>query len=114
MKDARGHGNVIYLTVGHLGNSLLEFRDTDTFKSGIWFVFVGESQLSNQKQKNEAIWSLGKCMDQSISLRLVILESSPDFKVASLQDSFQTFKWNILNTASTQTCTGTVKQFQFL
>ncbi|XP_028283384.1 olfactomedin-like protein 2B isoform X2 [Parambassis ranga] len=34
MKDARGHGSVIYLTVGHSGNSLLEFRDTDTFKSG--------------------------------------------------------------------------------
>lgn len=36
MKDARGHGKVIYLTNGHYGNSLLEFRDMDTFKSGIW------------------------------------------------------------------------------
>lgn len=35
MKDARGHGNVIYLTNGHYGNSLLEFRDMDTFISGI-------------------------------------------------------------------------------
>ncbi|XP_037538237.1 olfactomedin-like protein 2B [Nematolebias whitei] len=34
MKDARGHGNVIYLTNGHYGNSLLEFRDMDTFISG--------------------------------------------------------------------------------
>ncbi|XP_076601384.1 olfactomedin-like protein 2B [Chaetodon auriga] len=34
MRDARGHGNVIYLTNGHHGNSLLEFRDMDTFKSG--------------------------------------------------------------------------------
>ncbi|XP_017277647.1 olfactomedin-like protein 2B isoform X2 [Kryptolebias marmoratus] len=34
MKDARGHGNVIYLTSGHYGNSLLEFRDMDTFKLG--------------------------------------------------------------------------------
>ncbi|XP_032420906.1 olfactomedin-like protein 2B [Xiphophorus hellerii] len=34
MKDARGHGKVIYLTNGHYGNSLLEFRDMDTFKSG--------------------------------------------------------------------------------
>ncbi|XP_029380948.1 olfactomedin-like protein 2B [Echeneis naucrates] len=34
MKDARGHGNVIYLTSGHYGNNLLEFRDMDTFKSG--------------------------------------------------------------------------------
>ncbi|KAK2843968.1 hypothetical protein Q5P01_010627 [Channa striata] len=34
MRDARGHGNVIYLTNGHYGNSLLEFRDMDTFKSG--------------------------------------------------------------------------------
>ncbi|KAG7276183.1 hypothetical protein CRUP_030607 [Coryphaenoides rupestris] len=34
MKDARGHGNVIYLTNGHYGNSLLEFRDLDTFRSG--------------------------------------------------------------------------------
>ncbi|XP_061587968.1 olfactomedin-like protein 2B [Cololabis saira] len=34
MKDARGHGNVIYLTNGHYGNSLLEFRDMETFKSG--------------------------------------------------------------------------------
>lgn len=35
MRDARGHGNVIYLTNGHYGNNLLEFRDMDTFKSGI-------------------------------------------------------------------------------
>lgn len=35
MKDARGHGNVIYLTNGHYGNSLLEFRDMDTLSSGI-------------------------------------------------------------------------------
>ncbi|KAK0133223.1 Olfactomedin-like protein 2B [Merluccius polli] len=34
MKDPRGHGNVIYLTNGHYGNSLLEFRDLDTFRSG--------------------------------------------------------------------------------
>ncbi|KAM3603813.1 uncharacterized protein V6R79_002482 [Siganus canaliculatus] len=34
MKDARGHGKVVYLTNGHYGNNLLEFRDTDTFKSG--------------------------------------------------------------------------------
>ncbi|XP_068604884.1 olfactomedin-like protein 2B [Brachionichthys hirsutus] len=34
MKDARGHGNVIYLTNGHYGNSLQEFRDMDSFKSG--------------------------------------------------------------------------------
>ncbi|XP_078120993.1 olfactomedin-like protein 2B isoform X2 [Sander vitreus] len=34
MRDARGHGNVIYLTNGHYGNNLLEFRDMDTFKSG--------------------------------------------------------------------------------
>ncbi|XP_054889824.1 olfactomedin-like protein 2B isoform X2 [Poeciliopsis prolifica] len=34
MKDARGHGKVIYLTNGHYGSSLLEFRDMDTFKSG--------------------------------------------------------------------------------
>uniref|UniRef100_A0A668A6U6 Olfactomedin-like 2Bb n=1 Tax=Myripristis murdjan TaxID=586833 RepID=A0A668A6U6_9TELE len=34
MKDARGHGNVIYLTNGHYGNNLLEFRDMDTLKSG--------------------------------------------------------------------------------
>lgn len=34
MKDAHGHGNVIYLTNGHYGNSLLEFRDMDTFKLG--------------------------------------------------------------------------------
>ncbi|KAM9349163.1 olfactomedin-like protein 2B [Symphorus nematophorus] len=34
MRDARGHGNVIYLTNGHYGSNLLEFRDMDTFKSG--------------------------------------------------------------------------------
>ncbi|XP_070775446.1 olfactomedin-like protein 2B [Enoplosus armatus] len=34
MRDARGHGNVIYLTSGHYGSTLLEFRDMDTFKSG--------------------------------------------------------------------------------
>ncbi|XP_028329118.1 olfactomedin-like protein 2B [Gouania willdenowi] len=34
MRDARGHGSVIYLTNGHYGNSLLEFRDMDIFKSG--------------------------------------------------------------------------------
>uniref|UniRef100_A0AAV2JRZ9 Olfactomedin-like domain-containing protein n=1 Tax=Knipowitschia caucasica TaxID=637954 RepID=A0AAV2JRZ9_KNICA len=34
MRDARGHGSVIYLTDGHYGNNLLEFRDMDTFKSG--------------------------------------------------------------------------------
>uniref|UniRef100_A0A8D2ZHN2 Olfactomedin-like 2Bb n=1 Tax=Scophthalmus maximus TaxID=52904 RepID=A0A8D2ZHN2_SCOMX len=34
MRDARGHGTVIYLTSGHYGNNLLEFRDMDTFKSG--------------------------------------------------------------------------------
>ncbi|XP_018533916.1 olfactomedin-like protein 2B [Lates calcarifer] len=34
MRDARGHGNVIYLTSGHYSNNLLEFRDMDTFKSG--------------------------------------------------------------------------------
>ncbi|XP_071346918.1 olfactomedin-like protein 2B [Trachinotus anak] len=34
MRDARGHGNVIYLTSGHYGDNLLEFRDMDTFKSG--------------------------------------------------------------------------------
>ncbi|KAM6918243.1 olfactomedin-like protein 2B [Xenentodon cancila] len=34
MRDARGHGSVIYLTNGHYGNTLLEFRDMDTFKSG--------------------------------------------------------------------------------
>ncbi|KAF7647244.1 hypothetical protein LDENG_00175350 [Lucifuga dentata] len=34
MRDAHGHGNVIYLTNGHYGNNLLEFRDMDTFKSG--------------------------------------------------------------------------------
>ncbi|KAF7222820.1 olfactomedin-like protein 2B isoform X1 [Nothobranchius furzeri] len=34
MRDARGHGNVIYLTSGHYGDSLLEFRDMETFKSG--------------------------------------------------------------------------------
>lgn len=34
MRDARGHGSVIYLTDGHYGNNLLEFRDMDAFKSG--------------------------------------------------------------------------------
>ncbi|KAK9539470.1 hypothetical protein VZT92_004575 [Zoarces viviparus] len=34
MRDGRGHGNVIYLTNGHYGNNLFEFRDMDTFKSG--------------------------------------------------------------------------------
>ncbi|XP_023259841.1 olfactomedin-like protein 2B [Seriola lalandi dorsalis] len=34
MRDARGHGNVIYLTSGHYDNNLLEFRDMETFKSG--------------------------------------------------------------------------------
>ncbi|KAG7524583.1 hypothetical protein JOB18_014013 [Solea senegalensis] len=34
MRDARGHGNVIYLTSGHYGNSLLEFRDIEALKSG--------------------------------------------------------------------------------
>ncbi|XP_056276496.1 olfactomedin-like protein 2B isoform X2 [Pseudoliparis swirei] len=34
MRDGRGHGNVIYLTNGYYGNTLLEFRDMDTFKSG--------------------------------------------------------------------------------
>lgn len=34
MRDARGHGNVIYLTNGHYGSNLQEFRDIDTFKSG--------------------------------------------------------------------------------
>ncbi|XP_026229426.1 olfactomedin-like protein 2B [Anabas testudineus] len=34
MRDARGHGKVIYLTNGHYGSNLLEFRDIDTFKSG--------------------------------------------------------------------------------
>ncbi|XP_011484940.2 olfactomedin-like protein 2B isoform X1 [Oryzias latipes] len=34
MRDARGHGNVIYLTNGHYGNILLEFRDMESFKSG--------------------------------------------------------------------------------
>ncbi|XP_075993299.1 olfactomedin-like protein 2B [Genypterus blacodes] len=34
MRDARGHGNVIYLTNGHYGDNLLEFRDLDTLKSG--------------------------------------------------------------------------------
>uniref|UniRef100_G3PPR8 Olfactomedin-like 2Bb n=1 Tax=Gasterosteus aculeatus aculeatus TaxID=481459 RepID=G3PPR8_GASAC len=34
MRDGRGHGNVIYLTNGHYGNNLLEFRDMETFKSG--------------------------------------------------------------------------------
>ncbi|XP_068427087.1 olfactomedin-like protein 2B [Clinocottus analis] len=35
MRDGRGHGNVIYLTNGHYGNTLLEFRDLGTFKSGM-------------------------------------------------------------------------------
>lgn len=35
MRDARGHGNVIYLTNGHYGSNLQEFRDMDSFKSGI-------------------------------------------------------------------------------
>ncbi|XP_070701022.1 olfactomedin-like protein 2B [Pempheris klunzingeri] len=34
MRDARGHGNVIYLTNGHYGSNLLEFRDLSTLKSG--------------------------------------------------------------------------------
>ncbi|CAN9503424.1 unnamed protein product [Ophioblennius macclurei] len=34
MRDARGHGNVIYLTNGHYGHILQEFRDLDAFKSG--------------------------------------------------------------------------------
>ncbi|KAM9323347.1 olfactomedin-like protein 2B [Pholidichthys leucotaenia] len=34
MRDARGHGSVIYLTSGHLGNILLEFRDMENFKLG--------------------------------------------------------------------------------
>ncbi|KAM7378758.1 hypothetical protein PAMP_004357 [Pampus punctatissimus] len=34
MRDARGHGNVIYLTNGHYGNNLQEFRDMNSFKSG--------------------------------------------------------------------------------
>ncbi|KAI3375354.1 hypothetical protein L3Q82_021847 [Scortum barcoo] len=34
MRDARGHGNVIYLTSGHFDSTLLEFRDMDTFRSG--------------------------------------------------------------------------------
>lgn len=34
MRDARGHGSVIYLTNGHYGNTLQEFRDMDAFKSG--------------------------------------------------------------------------------
>ncbi|XP_059200521.1 olfactomedin-like protein 2B [Centropristis striata] len=34
MRDARGHGNVVYVTNGHYGNNLLEFRDMDTFKTG--------------------------------------------------------------------------------
>ncbi|XP_037314369.2 olfactomedin-like protein 2B isoform X2 [Pungitius pungitius] len=34
MRDGRGHGNVIYLTNGHYGNNLLEFRDMETFKAG--------------------------------------------------------------------------------
>uniref|UniRef100_A0A673C0P0 Olfactomedin-like domain-containing protein n=1 Tax=Sphaeramia orbicularis TaxID=375764 RepID=A0A673C0P0_9TELE len=34
MRDARGHGSVIYLTNGHYGSNLLEYRDMDSFKSG--------------------------------------------------------------------------------
>ncbi|XP_024129968.1 olfactomedin-like protein 2B [Oryzias melastigma] len=34
MRDARGHGNVIYLTNGHYGDTLLEFRDMESFKAG--------------------------------------------------------------------------------
>lgn len=34
MRDARGHGSVIYLTNGHYGDNLQEFRDMDSFKSG--------------------------------------------------------------------------------
>lgn len=34
MRDARGHGNVIYLTSGHFDSTLLEFKDMDTFRSG--------------------------------------------------------------------------------
>lgn len=34
MRDARGHGSVIYLTNGHYGSNLQEFRDLQTFKSG--------------------------------------------------------------------------------
>ncbi|TKS80387.1 Olfactomedin-like protein 2B [Collichthys lucidus] len=34
MKDARGHGKVIYLTNGHYGSELQEFRDMENFKSG--------------------------------------------------------------------------------
>ncbi|XP_047446674.1 olfactomedin-like protein 2B [Mugil cephalus] len=34
MRDARGHGNVIYLTNGHFGDNLQEFRDMDALKSG--------------------------------------------------------------------------------
>ncbi|RVE62034.1 hypothetical protein OJAV_G00173300 [Oryzias javanicus] len=34
MRDARGHGNVIYLTDGHYGDTLLEFRDMESFKAG--------------------------------------------------------------------------------
>ncbi|XP_072297873.1 olfactomedin-like protein 2B [Eucyclogobius newberryi] len=34
MKDARGHGSVIYLTDGHYGDILQEFRDMDSLKSG--------------------------------------------------------------------------------
>lgn len=39
MKDARGHGNVIYLTNGHYGNILQEFRDMKSFKSGLGDAF---------------------------------------------------------------------------
>ncbi|XP_068196085.1 olfactomedin-like protein 2B isoform X2 [Antennarius striatus] len=34
MRDARGHGKVIYLTNGHYGDNLQEFRDMESFKSG--------------------------------------------------------------------------------
>lgn len=40
MRDARGHGNVIYLTNGHYGSNLQEFRDINSFKSGIGVVCV--------------------------------------------------------------------------
>lgn len=40
MKDARGHGKVIYLTNGHYGSELQEFRDMENFKSGIEPVLI--------------------------------------------------------------------------
>lgn len=40
MRDARGHGNVIYLTNGHYGDELKEFRDMDAFKTGLKAVCV--------------------------------------------------------------------------